>query len=472
MENARLQFRNDDASDRRPHKRPRLLSASSSNSTPNSNPWTSDAFSKRPERIARVSSPTKFYNTFNDVPKDVSPDTSRMHPVLPAPKQGSTSSLLPQSDSSKDSPKKRLVRLKPPVLSSIKQITPQVDKGDTRSRPSLPPISAFHPQPVPPSNSKTLKVPRPPPLLPPSKPLIKSGGQIHETFKSFPIVKDSATTNGRSSSLKPPPRPVTPQPVASTSNNASKMVPVRALAANLKAPPERPPIDTRRMKTISTTRMAQSVNPFTEDGSMGLMAMKLGQTPEIYVDPYERKYRRGLMQSPEKAHKKSKQPRYLSGGLADSARSFFQTHNTSLSMWEQEIERYAHKSGLRPDKRLHVTQIIYSTPPSPSKVLRNPGYVLVHGHLTSTPKILMSEHIEADAGKVYLIKLDPAAAGSKRREISDNTELWVWNPLITVDISNSSFVDLDGLSREIAGKKIVLLSKVYIPENVDDTYQM
>lgn len=154
-------------------------------------------------------------------------------------------------------------------------------------------------------------------------------------------------------SLKPPPRPLRVQPEAGPSNSrnirpltslipavhasqtaasSSKPKPVHNLLPiarhagpttpkptkvlrPLKPPafplnPSRP--DVSKMKSLSETNAAKSTNPFTEQGSLNLLAMVAKTTAANYVLPVDRELRRGLVQSPEKGSKaKKKQQKYL-----------------------------------------------------------------------------------------------------------------------------------------------------------------
>lgn len=71
-------------------------------------------------------------------------------------------------------------------------------------------------------------------------------------------------------------------------------------------------LDRSKMKTLSTTNAAIATNPFTEQGSLNLLAIVAKTAAANFVKPVEREIRRGLLQSPEKASKnKKKQQKYL-----------------------------------------------------------------------------------------------------------------------------------------------------------------
>ena len=70
------------------------------------------------------------------------------------------------------------------------------------------------------------------------------------------------------------------------------------------------PLDTSKMKTISTTRVAVTMDPRTESGVDELLGIYLEQQAGNYVPPAERELQRGLGQSPEKASK-SKSAKFI-----------------------------------------------------------------------------------------------------------------------------------------------------------------
>lgn len=130
--------------------------------------------------------------------------------------------------------------------------------------------------------------------------------------------------------LKPHISGLSPQKDMSSPVRAKKVMSIQQIQPKLPAPPQPdptkpmrtlkelqppppppprvgPPIPVgRKLKTLSTTRLALMLDPQTESGMEELMALHMGQNASTYVTPAQRELNRGLGQSPEKASKKKK----------------------------------------------------------------------------------------------------------------------------------------------------------------------
>ena len=178
-----------------------------------------------------------------------------------------------------------------------------------------------HPLPIP--------IP-PPPLQPqagPSKIPLK--GKPLRVLKppSFPILAGPSTkfSLNINSSKASPQKGMSPthvqKPVMSIAQLQPKIAealinpePTKAKRSltELQPPPPPPPRvgpqirPGRKVTTISSTRVALTLDPTTESGMEELMALHMEQNPSTYVSPAQRELNRGLGQSPEKATKKKK----------------------------------------------------------------------------------------------------------------------------------------------------------------------
>ncbi|KAH8091847.1 hypothetical protein BXZ70DRAFT_952611 [Cristinia sonorae] len=141
--------------------------------------------------------------------------------------------------------------------------------------------------------------------------------------------------------------------------------------------PAAKPLPVQRAQPISKTRVAQNMNPMSEDGASELFALALqGKTVEdvdldvVWVTREEKELARGLIVSPEKAAKARGKgsSKYISGGLAENALRLFAASQTSVRLWDARHSNN-HK---KPDLRVRVLAVLH-TSASPSLNTRSPA---------------------------------------------------------------------------------------------------
>ncbi|KAJ3486247.1 hypothetical protein NLI96_g4371 [Meripilus lineatus] len=117
------------------------------------------------------------------------------------------------------------------------------------------------------------------------------------------------------------------------------------------------------MKTISTTRLAQATDPFSDKGALGLLSIFTKAKKTERMDPMERELKRGLFQSPEKTLK-TKGKAFIRGGLADTATKLISRASTTQSLWESDFSKHTLalsapiNKPLVPDLNLRIVSIL------------------------------------------------------------------------------------------------------------------
>ncbi|KAI0326812.1 hypothetical protein GY45DRAFT_1309840 [Cubamyces sp. BRFM 1775] len=207
----------------------------------------------------------------------------------------------------------------------------------------------------------------------------------------------------------------------------------------LHAPPPpavgpRPHQDASKMKTISTTRVAVTMDPRTESGVDELLGIYLEQQAGNYVPPAERELQRGLGQSPEKASK-SKSAKFVRGGLAERAQHIFAKHNTTLTLWYKDMELQAQRpkahSRIAPDMELRIVEVLHVS--SVASLQRSQGVPrLCTARCT---RVVPSRKQEEDIVAVLDFG-SPGSAPARAHTLDDvqaGRELHVWRPWNTTE---------------------------------------
>ncbi|KAI0717728.1 hypothetical protein C8T65DRAFT_640580 [Cerioporus squamosus] len=255
--------------------------------------------------------------------------------------------------------------------------------------PRLPALAPSTPR-AGPSNESLLRMLRPP-VLPVSNPAqagpsketssVASGSRnttpIHMRPPSF-ALSPSATTKFtlRGADIGSPRTPAKPTSKADLQKLQPPTLPPLPepikLPQNLhvmKPPPPPPPPrkglplpEASKLKTISTTRVAVTMDPRTESGTDELMALHLEHNAPTYMPPAERELNRGLGQSPEKASK-AKTAKFTRGGLAERAKYLFSEQHTALALWYKDMTLQATRpqthTRVAPDLCLRIVEVVH-----------------------------------------------------------------------------------------------------------------
>ncbi|KAF7305883.1 hypothetical protein HMN09_00742500 [Mycena chlorophos] len=240
-----------------------------------------------------------------------------------------------------------------------------------------------------------------------------------------------------------------PIPVAGPSNLKS-LVPPPAPAFAAPMPPD-------KMRTISTTTLARHTDIFTESGPSELASLLLDRNMEVdeWDTPEELEERRGLIVSPEKASGKG--GKFIRGGLAAWANSFYDRQHSARSLWEAEtMHTLSSRHALNPDMRLRIKHILHvpqlSSHQNPRPDVSIPGIALCH--IIAAPSAASSDPYQAalprskDSVCAVLFSFasvsPPRAAttasllGTTRNaeDFAEGREVYVWRPwqTLTLDV--------------------------------------
>ncbi|RPD60757.1 hypothetical protein L227DRAFT_525326 [Lentinus tigrinus ALCF2SS1-6] len=295
-----------------------------------------EGFESARRDTGRAQAPARKFTSAFDDPKrsKLTPKDSPLRvPRPPAPVES-----VPQAGPSKKAP---LRVLRPPALP---------DSNPTRPGPAEEPASD-----TPHSRSKTSFRPGAPSFA------FSSGATTKFTLKGSdlgsPRARGKSVSRAGLQKLQPPAPPPIPEPVK----------PARTL--NVMKPPPLPPYktgpllpDASKLKTISTTRVAVTMDPRTESGTEELMALHLERDAPTYIPPAERELNRGLGQSPEKASK-AKTAKFCRGGLAERAKYLFSEQHTALALWYKDMTLQASRpqthTRVAPDLCLRILSVLH-----------------------------------------------------------------------------------------------------------------
>ncbi|KAF9030320.1 hypothetical protein BDZ89DRAFT_1064743, partial [Hymenopellis radicata] len=255
---------------------------------------------------------------------------------------------------------KATVNLRPPAFS---ESTFSSDKPPSSSKPKhlAPPLFPSTPIPAkfgepstpskPPSSSRPK--PRGPPIFPPITPAqsrlpapfpLDPPTQSSDTRPTKPSVKLKSASTLK---LKRLPPPVLAAPTATPTK--LKPVPVPHVT------PHSPP---KRLRTISTTRVAIATDLSTEAGSSEVASVFLRD--QYANHPQDLEQTRGLEQSPQKSGSK-----YIRNGFASTAATVLSQSRTSLVLWESELRNLS-LSRMKPEIRFQIAEITHIPSPSSS----------------------------------------------------------------------------------------------------------
>ncbi|KAH8078433.1 hypothetical protein BXZ70DRAFT_961770 [Cristinia sonorae] len=238
-----------------------------------------------------------------------------------SPKRPQSIEQLPPRSSSANRPVKRLV-------APLRPFVPDVD------HPPAAPSTPHRPPPRPPVPFHRVL----PPETPQRKTPVKREPPVSlKTIRHLPLPDPQPSRELQS--CKPPPAP------------AAK------------------PASVQKAQPISKTRVAQNMNPMSEDGASELFALALqGKTADVDLDVVwvtreEKELARGLIVSPEKAAKARGKggSKYTSGGLVENASRFFAASQTSIRLWDAR-HLNQHK---KPDLRVRVLAVLHTSAPPP-----------------------------------------------------------------------------------------------------------
>ncbi|KAH9922322.1 uncharacterized protein BXZ73DRAFT_79720 [Epithele typhae] len=214
-------------------------------------------------------------------------------------------------------------------------------------------------------NSRSLH----PPLLPIRLPSQPQAGPSNAAVRA-PVTRDKPVHILRPPDFQISPKPTTkftlPSHHKSGPARPMRVMPVPELGDIFLKPlaPEPQKPKRRKVKTITTTRVALALDPLTEAGSEELMALNLELAATAYLSPTARELNRGLGQSPEKASKK-KTAKFLRGGLADRAQHLFAQQRTGLALWQKDMDLQAQRPGTHPrsppDLSLRIIDTVHIT---------------------------------------------------------------------------------------------------------------
>ena len=192
-----------------------------------------------------------------------------------------------------------------PVLQDNRRPPPQQQLPQPQASTTSKPI----PKPKP---YRILKPP-PAPFLPPNEPTKGKKPQAPIPLQSSKLAPISARRS--TTPILPPHRPSTPTSKPLRKHHAPDLTTALAAASSSKGPqvslhslkapalPGPPKPGPATMKTISTTRLAQATDPFSDKGALGLLSIFTKAENKERMDPVEKELKRGLFQSPEKTAK-------------------------------------------------------------------------------------------------------------------------------------------------------------------------
>ncbi|KAF8797718.1 hypothetical protein BYT27DRAFT_7011749, partial [Phlegmacium glaucopus] len=178
-------------------------------------------------------------------------------------------------------------------------------------------------------------------------------------------------------------------------------------------PPPNPAIDGKNLRTISKTRVALATDLSTDHGVAELASIFLhDQHPDItlpssYPDNHDK---RGLELSPEKKGK-SRNSKFVRGGLAARASAFFEQSHTSLMLWQKETERRAN-TFLSSDLRVNIIKILQK-PFLSHKKLISPGMALCRIRRETNSTSSHSHHTSYNSDDLYRIVFSFASCLAK-----------------------------------------------------------
>ncbi|KAI0656314.1 hypothetical protein C8Q70DRAFT_1013791 [Cubamyces menziesii] len=330
----------------------------------------------------------------------------------------------------------------------------KLGSGDTLARNMRPPQAQAQAIPVPGPSKDVLVATKAPvqrqrkaslvtkPVLPKS-PLFEQPAAGHS---SRPMQKRNASILAAHRISSPLPEKSRVKPISK--GTIQQFQPVLPAPPHTKDPPKnlRPlqappppaigprPLDTSKMKTISTTRVAVTMDPRTESGVDELLGIYLEQQAGNYVPPAERELQRGLGQSPEKASK-SKSAKFIRGGLAERAQHIFAKHNTTLTLWYKDMELQAQRpkahSRIAPDILLRIVEVLHMS--SVASLQRS----------QSVPRLCIAKCTKVVPGRSQeediIVVLDFGSPGSAAARahtldhVQEGKELHVWRPWNTTE---------------------------------------
>ncbi|KAF7315879.1 hypothetical protein MIND_00104400 [Mycena indigotica] len=341
------------SSDMPPGKRPRLMAQP-------------DGFSKpRPPKLA---APPKFASAFDGM------ETDRLD------KRAAESASKAQKPQQKPFPTFSAFdsALKKPS-SRPNGLPPAAQHARPMKSAPKPPVPLFNP--APPPSPPRARIRQPPPLPVPTPPPVE--------FSALRQMK-----------LDPPPIPITPPKPSTTLKN---LVPPRVpVVPATSIPPE-------KLRTINTTMLARTTDIFSESGPSELASLLLDYHAEVdeWATPHALEEKRGLIVSPEKANAKGKEKeKFVRGGLAAWARSFYDARESARSLWEKDTmrlisslatRRVSSLLSLNPDMRLRVKHILHVPQlgfhQKPKADLSIPGIALCH--IIAAPTVTDADPHEA-----------------------------------------------------------------------------
>lgn len=244
-------------------------------------------------------------------------------------------------------------------------------------------------------------------------------------FRSHIVDKAGPSTKP----LLPPALPAAPIASASRKPNS-----VRSIATPLQIAPTTPnKLGEREMKTISTTAVALATDVHSDSGGAELLSIFVQQHGHEFLNSSERELSRGLVQSPEK-RSKTKEPKYIKGGLADRARSTFRQNDTQLRLWNEDLQRDIRAfKRITPDIHLRVISLLHISPASP-----RPPHPPVIAFLRCT---------DVTSSKEVAILLNfgvpsPAPRMNRVEDLKAGGDVYVWQPWQTMDLTEAGILAL------------------------------
>ncbi|KAF8911333.1 hypothetical protein CPB85DRAFT_650225 [Mucidula mucida] len=281
--------------------------------------------------------------------------------------------------------------------------------SSSKPKPMAPPIFPATPIPAkfgepstpskPPSSSKPKS--RGPPIFLPTTPA--------QPRHPAPFPLDLST---QSTDTRPPPVLVAP----TATPTKLKAVPVPRVT------PHTPP---KRLRTISTTRVALATDLSTEAGSSEVASVFLRNQYANHTQDHEQT--RGLEQSPQKSGSK-----YIRNGFGSTAATVLSQSRTSLVLWESELRNLS-LSKMKPEIRFQIAEITHI--PSPSSSPSTPGIALCHNLMFDSHRFPLSSSPPKLVTLLLSFASHPNPLTTPVRNptlFAVGCQVWVWKPFQVV----------------------------------------